>query len=257
MTTVSVSFEAEIATFCMHDPKRRNALGRSMLTGLIAAFDGVSPDTRVIILRAGLDDSVWCAGFDIGALTPGHDPLANDGLLRTLFERVAACRAVVIGMIHGSAWGGGTDLALRCDILIGDASCQFAFTPARLGLPYDGDGLLNVLLRAGPTIALEMFATAEPILATRAFSIGLLNHLVQTHELESFTVSMARRIASNAPLTISSAKQHLRAFMSALPISAATSQALAEGRAKALHSADYAEGLDAFVAKRQPIFSGR
>ena len=255
--TVSVSLEAGIATLCMHDPKRRNALGLSMLTGLIDAFDGLSPDTRVIILRAGPNDPVWCAGFDIGALTPGQDPLSNGGLLRKLFERIAACRAVVIGMVHGSAWGGGTDLALRCDILIGDATCQFAFTPARLGLPYDGDGLLNVLLRAGPAIALEMFATAEPISATRALSTGLLNHLVGVDDLEVFTVEMARRIAANAPLTVSSAKQHLRAFMSALPIPAATSQALAESRAKALHSADYAEGLDAFTAKRQPTFLGR
>lgn len=228
-----------------------------MLTELIAAFDQLGPETRVVILCADPDCSVWCAGFDIRALAPGHDPLACDGLLRRLFDRIATCPAVVIGMIHGSAWGGGTDLALRCDILVGDSTCQLAFTPARLGLPYDGDGLLNVLLRAGPAVAIEMFATAEPILAERALTTGLLNHLVPPDMLEEFTVGMARRIAENAPLTVASAKQHLRALSSALPIPGVVAQALAEGRSRALNSADYAEGLDAFKNKRQPVFSGR
>ena len=257
MTIVSVSLEAGIATFCMRDPKRRNALGVSMLTELIAAFEALRPETRVVILRAGPDDPVWSAGFDIRALRPGHDPLACDGLLRRLFDRVAACPAPVIGMLHGSTWGGGTDLALRCDILIGDTTSQLAFTPARLGLPYDGDGLLNVLLRAGPAIALEMFATADPIAADRALATGLLNHLVQPADLEPFTIEMAKRIAANAPLTVSSAKQHLRAFASAIPVPAALAQVLAESRAKALSSSDYAEGLDAFAAKRKPTFTGR
>ena len=256
MTVLSVSCEAGIATFCMNDPKRRNALGVAMLTELVAAFDNLSPETRVVILRAGPDCPVWCAGFDIRALSPGQDPLARDGLLHRLFDRVAACPAPVIGMVHGSAWGGGTDLALRCDILIGDTSCQFAFTPGRLGLPYDAEGLLNVLLRAGPAIALEMFATADPLGADRALAAGLLNHLVPPAELETFTVEMARRIATNAPLTVSSAKQHLRALTSALSLPVAVAQALAESRAKALCSADYAEGLDAFTAKRHPLFKG-
>ena len=257
MTILTVSLDAGVATFCMHDPARRNALGVALLTELIAAFDRLGPETRVIILRAGPGDTVWCAGFDIRALSPGHDPLARDGLLQKLFDRVAACPVPVIGMVSGSAWGGGTDLALRCDILIGDTSCQFAFTPARLGLPYHGDGLLNVLLRAGPAIALEMFATADPVAADRALATGLLNHLVEPAALETFTTEMARRIAANAPLTVSSAKQHLRALASALPIPAALAQALAESRAKALASADYAEGLDAFAVKRKPAFTGR
>ncbi len=256
MSILSVTSEAGVATFCMNDPERRNALGASMLTGLITAFDNLSPATRAVILRAGPDCSVWCAGFDIRALSVGHDPLAGDGRLRQLFDRVAACPAPVLGMVHGSAWGGGTDLALRCDILIGDTTSSFAFTPARLGLPYDHDGLLNVLLRAGPAIALEMFATADPMAAQRALATGLLNHLVQPAELESFTLQMARRIAANAPLTVSSAKQHLRAQAAAMPLPPALSHALAESRRKALFSADYAEGLDAFATKRAPEFKG-
>ena len=205
-----------------------------MLAELSAAFDTLPADTRVVILRAGPDDPVWCAGFDIRGLHPGFDPLAQDGALQALFRRVAACPAPVIAMLHGSAWGGGTDLALRCDILIGDPSCSLAFTPARLGLPYDGDGLLNATLRAGPALALEMFATADPVSAERAYATGLLNHLVPEAELEAFTAEMAARIAANAPLVVQSAKQHIRALAAAMPLPALLAQRLHEGRRAAL-----------------------
>lgn len=257
MTALSISLEDGVATLRMSDPKRRNALGAAMLSSLIDAFDRLSPDIRVVILRAGPNDPVWCAGFDIRALSPGHDPLARDGQLQTLFDRIAMCPVPVIAMVRGSTWGGGTDLALRCDILVADTSSRFAFTPARLGLPYDGEGLMNVLQRVGPAMALEMFATADPVTAERALATGLLNHLVAPEQLEEFTSAMARRIAQNAPLTISSAKRHLRTLAGTLPVSAPLAQALSESRARALSSEDYAEGLAAFAEKRAPHFKGR
>ncbi|GAC1340880.1 MAG: enoyl-CoA hydratase-related protein [Acetobacteraceae bacterium] len=238
----------------MQDPARRNALSKAMLDGLDAAFDGLPPDTRAVILRAGPADRVWCAGFDIGALAPGRDPLAQDGRLHGLFRRIAECPAPVIAMLHGSAWGGGTDLALRCDILIGDASCSLAFTPARLGLPYDSPGLLNALLRGGPALAMEMFATADPVTAGRALQAGLLNHLVDAADLETFTLAMARRIAANAPLSVASAKQQLRALAEGL--APTLSGGIEHGRRAALDSKDYAEGLAAFHDKRPPRFTG-
>ncbi|MGI4757653.1 MAG: enoyl-CoA hydratase-related protein [Janthinobacterium lividum] len=245
-----------VSSLFMHDAARRNALSEDMLNGMIEFFDARSLDTRVIILRANNDQPVWCSGFDIRALTPGFDPLARDGLLQTLFSRIATCPVPVIAMVRGSTWGGGTDLALRCDMVIADKSSQFAFTPARLGLPYDAEGLLNVLLRVGPATALEMFATAEPILAERALATGLINHLIAPEHLERFTDEFAARIVANAPLSVSSAKQHLRALATALSFPASVAQALAESRNRALLSDDYAEGLASFASKRRPVFKG-
>lgn len=253
---VSVLSDGPITMIRMQDPARRNALGTAMLGALIGAFEQLPQNTRAVILAAGRQDRVWCAGFDIGALAPGRDPLERGGQLQRLFRRVADCPAPVLAMLHGSAWGGGTDLALRCDILIGDETCSLAFTPARLGLPYDSEGLLNALLRAGPGLAAEMFATADPVPAERAFRAGLLNHLVPEAELESFTIAMAQRIAENAPASVASAKRQLRALAESLPLPPALAQALAEGRRAALESADYAEGLAAFAAKRKPRFQG-
>jgi methylmalonyl-CoA decarboxylase len=183
--------------------------------------------------------------------------LAQDGDLQGLFRRIQDHPAPVIAMVHGSAWGGGTDLALRCDIVVGDPTCTFAFTPARLGLPYDADGLLNVVMRAGPAVAMEMFSTADPVPAQRALGLGLLNHLVPEADLEPFTLAMAQRIAANAPLSVTSAKQQVRALAAAVALSSVTAQRFAEGRQKALRSHDFGEGLAAFRARRPPDFQGR
>ena len=240
----------------MDDPARRNALGRETLAALTAAFD-TARGARAVVLRAAPGNTVWCAGFDIDSLAPGLDPLAESGPLKSLFRAVQSCPCPVVAMLDGTAWGGGTDLALRCDIAIASPACTLAFTPARLGLPYDPDGLLNVLLRAGLPLAMEMCATAEPVPAARAHAAGLLNHVVPAAELEAFTNAMAQRIAANAPLSVASAKAQLRALNAALPLPAAALQALLDGRQAALQSADFAEGLAAFRAKRPAVFHGR
>lgn len=255
---VGLAINGAVATVTMQDPGKRNALGGAMLDGLTRAFHGFAgQDIRAVVLRARPEDRVWCAGFDINELAPGFDPLAQDGPLQELFRAVAACPAPVIAMLHGSAWGGGTDLALRCDMAVADPTCSLAFTPARLGLPYDPDGLLNVLLRGGPHVAAEMFATADPVPAERALALRLLNHLVPEAELEGFTAALAARIAANAPLSVASAKQQLRALAEAMPLPSAVGQRLQEGRRRALDSEDYREGLAAFGARRAPAFRGR
>ena len=253
---VAMSLEHDVAVISMDDPARRNALGRAMLSGLTAAL-AAARAARAVILRAAPGNTVWCAGFNIDDLSPGHDPLAQDGPLQALFHAVQECPAPVIAMLDGTAWGGGTDLALRCDIAIASPACTLAFTPARLGLPYDPDGLLNVLGRGGLALAMEMFATGDAVPASRALATGLLNHVVPAAEIEVFTLAMARRIAANAPLSVASAKQQLRALNAALPLSAAAMHRLLDGRRTALASEDFAEGLAAFRGKRRPSFQGR
>lgn len=257
MAKVIASRDGSVATIRLHDPAKRNALGTEMLTQLIAAFRGLPPDMRCVVLRAGPEDKVWCAGFDIAELAPGVDPLRHGGLLQEAFACVRDCPAPVIAMLHGSAWGGGCDLALRCDIPLADPTCTLAFTPAKLGLPYDPAGLLNVLLRAGRTLAMEMFATAAPVAAERALQAGLINHLVPEAELEAFTYAMARGIAALAPMSVTSAKAQLNAFAQAVSLTAAQGEALQATRAGALQSADFHEGLRAFAERRAPVFQGR
>ena len=240
----------------MSHPARRNALGPVMLATLTDAFRNTA-DARAVVLRAGSVDTVWCAGFDVTELEAGQDPLAPGSALPGLFHEIAGHPAPVIAMARGSAWGGGADLLLRCDMAVAEPAFTLAFTPARLGLPYDADGILNVLLRAGPAVTTELFATGVPMGAERAHALGLVNHVVPPEDLDAFTLDLAARVAANAPLSVRSAKQHIRALVGALPLPSATFAALAAGRHRALDSEDYAAGLAAFHARVSPEFRGR
>jgi methylmalonyl-CoA decarboxylase len=249
---IQASLRDGVAILRLHDPAHLNALSPPMLEALIAAFTTLPADTRAVVLRAGPEDRVWCAGFDIRELRPGFDPLDPAGILHRAFRCVADCPAPVIAMMHGGAYGGGADLALRCDFAVGDPTAAFAFTPARLGLPYDPAGLRNVLLRVGHAVAMEMFATGAPIKGDRALAAGLLNHLVPQADLETFTYAMAEQIAANAPLSVTAAKRQLHALATGLPLP--DEEAV---RRRALDSEDYREGLIAFTERRPPRFSGR
>jgi methylmalonyl-CoA decarboxylase len=247
-----------IGTVKLHNPTKRNALSAPLLERFIAAFAALEKaDVRVVVLRAGPEDAVWSAGHDIEELEPGHDPLTYTGLLEKALRCVRNFRFPVIAMVHGSVWGGACDMALNCDLTIGDPTATFAITPALLGVPYNSSGLLHVLNRVGLNVALEMFVTASPIAAERAARVGILNHLVEPSELEPFTYAMARKIASNAPLAVSAAKEQLRLLAEALPLATSDFERIHELRQQALESDDFREGLRAFREHRKPNFTGR
>mgnify|MGYP001188963660 CR=1 FL=1 len=160
-------------------------------------------------------------------------------------------------MVHGSVWGGAVELVLCCDIVIGDETSQFAITPANLGLPFNTTGLLDFMRRLPFNVVKEMFFTAAPVKAVEAHKWGILNHLVDSQELEKVTYDMARVIASKAPLAIAVIKEQLRVLAEAEPIAPAVMERMEELRHMVAHSEDYAEGIQAFKERRQPIFLGK
>ncbi len=257
MTFINVSVADGIATLHFNDPRRHNALSQELLTEFVAAFRGFGPEVRAIVIRAGVDDKTWCGGYNIRELKRGLDPLEPGTLLPQAFACMADSPAPVIGMIHGAAYGGGCDLALRCDIMVGDPTAALAFTPAKLGVAYDLDGIANLLLRAGPQITMEMFATANPMPGARLHALGVMNHLVPEAELESFTYGLARTIAANAPLSVACTKMHTRRLLASFAESLRNDPVLNAIRAQAANSDDFEEGVAALREKRVPVFTGR
>jgi methylmalonyl-CoA decarboxylase len=258
MSLILCECKERVATLTFNNDARRNALSAAMLSELVEALARCARDRiRVAIVRARPGAKVWSAGHDITELPrSGSDPLAYNDPLEQALRAVREFPAPVIAMIEGTVWGGACELAICCDIPVGAPNVTFAITPAKIGVPYNPSGLLRIMNEVDTSVAKEMFFTAQPMKAQRALDVGILNHLVPLEELETFTWQMARTISEMAPLSVSVIKEQMRLLSNARPLSPETFERIQALRKCVYDSADYAEGITAFLEKRKPVWRG-
>lgn len=256
MTLITTAVSDRIGTIAFNRDDRRNALSAALIAEFLSALEAFKSDeVRVVVLRSAAGGKVWSAGHDVAELPKADiDPLPYSDPLMQLLRAVKAFPAPVIAMVHGSVWGGATDLVIACDLVYGDETATFAITPTKLGLPYNVGGLLNFLSRLPLNVVKEMFFSAEPIAAARAEEVGLVNRLVPSTELESTVYDMARIIASRSVAAIAATKESIRVLSESASINPATFEYLNGLRRDVYFGRDYREGLQAFMEKRPPKF---
>jgi len=247
-----------VGTIALNNVARRNALSAALLDAFIDALaDFKAKAVRVVILRASPGLKVWSAGHDIKELPRGtEDPLGYGDPLERALRAIRSYPGPVIAMVQGSVCGGAFDLVLSCDMIVGDETCEFAITPANLGLPYNTTGLLHCINRLPMNLIKEMFFTASLVTAQDAARWGIINHLVPSAEVETFTQSLAEHITTKAPLAIAVVKEQLRVLSDLQPVAAQVFERIEDMRRQVYESADYEEGINAFFEKRKPQFKG-
>lgn len=248
-----------VGTITLNNPRMHNALSAALLDGLIAALARMqTAQVRVVVLRAPPGARVFSAGHDVKELPlSGTDPLTFVDPLRRAVRAIEEHPAPVIAMIEGSVWGGACELVMSCDLLVAAEEATFAITPAKLGVPYNLSGVLNLSKSASMARIKEMLFTAQPFPAAWVRDAGLVNHVVPKDRLETVTRELCARILQNSPTVIAILKEELRVLSEAHPLNPEAFERIQSLRRAIYNSADYQEGIRAFFEKRPPVFTGR
>ena len=254
--SVSV-IEGTIGVISMHHGKV-NALSSGLLSDLSLALEQVEAQpVRAVILRAEPGAKVFSAGYDVRELpTGGGDPLSFAAPLRQVIRQIQQLRQPVIALVEGSVWGGGCELVFACDLIVAGDDTTFAFTPAKLGIPYDLQGMVHFLTVAGSHLLKEMLFLARPVAVARLEACGMVNRVVPRQRLEGCALELARAVVGNSPLVQQILKEELRALDSDRPLDAESQVRLQALRRRIYESDDYQEGIRAFLMKRPPDFRG-
>lgn len=254
-----------IVTLTLNRPELRNPISDpEVVEALLAALMRLEEDasTRVAILTGA--GKAFSSGGNINEMRPGSGSLNAGAPARTRqnykrgIQRLplafAALEVPVIAAVNGPAMGAGLDLACLCDLRIAAESARFAESFVKLGL-IAGDGGAWLLPRAvGWAKASEMALTGDPIDAQEALACGLVSQTVPDAELLPAAKALAARIAANPPHAIRMTKRLLwesrKADLASVLEMAAAMQAVAHT------TGDHVEAVDAFLAKRPPLFGG-
>lgn len=255
-TTILVADREQIRTITLNRPERRNAMTPEMQLELIAAMEEAAGSScRVVVLQGA--GEAFCSGLDLSALQAMHHKSQED--LRTDAERVARLFRTLyelprpaIAAVQGAAIAGGTGLATICDITLATPAAKFGYTEARIGfVPAIVSAYLA--LQIGDKRSRDLLLTGRLFDAEEAHRLGLVNEIVAPERLMQRVEALAQSLAANSPASLAATKR-LMAAQNKPWLDAAIAEAM-EANARARETADFREGVAAFLEKRKPVWT--
>ncbi|MBC7462800.1 MAG: enoyl-CoA hydratase/isomerase family protein [Actinobacteria bacterium] len=189
-----------IATMTINRPEARNALNANVRTGIRASLDLFAKDDQAkVLIVTAVGDIAFSAGADLKEMSDDQLTIPPDDFIPDL-----STPKPVIAAVNGVALGGGFFLAQQADLVIAADHATFGITEARFGRGAPWAASLPLLIP--PRVAMELLLTAQPITASRAKDVGLVNYTVPLDQLREASLRIAKQIADNAPLSVSAGK---------------------------------------------------
>jgi enoyl-CoA hydratase len=257
-TTLLVEDRGPVRVITIDRPKALNALNSAVVLDLSHALEAVatSPEIRGVVIT-GSGEKAFVAGADISEMAEMDEAAAGEFASRGhgVGEMIAHLSVPVVAAVNGFALGGGCELALACDWIYASEHAKFGQPEVKLGVTPGFGGTQRLARRIGAAKAMEWCMTGEMFDAKQAYELGLVNRVCARGEVLQAAVDVLTLIASRGPLAIAAVKRVIHEGVE-LPLHAAN-QLEIDAFARLFASADQKEGMRAFLAKREPAFSGR
>ena len=252
---IVVDREGPVGLVTLNRPKVLNALNQATMDELVDALEGLDGDDEIRCVVLTGAERAFAAGADVTEMveaTPA-DMLAGHRFLQ--WERIRKISKPIIAAVRGYALGGGCELAMLCDMVIAGEGARFGQPEINIGIMPGAGGTQRLTRAAGKARAMELVLTGRHMTAGEAYAMGLVTRVVPDEVALDEARKLAREIAAKPPVAVRLAKESiLKAFDTSLETGL-------DYERKAFYllfsTEDKTEGIQAFLAKRPPVFKGR
>src|SRR5216683_6218379 len=256
--TVQLAYDSGVAIITLNRPDKRNAVSFELIDDLLRALKEVETSDAIVLILTGAGKA-FSSGMDLDNLKTliGRSPeqnLQDSNTMVRMFRTLYEFPKVTIAAVNGAAIAGGTGLALLCDFTLAVPEAKFGYTEVRIGFV---PAIVSTFLlrQVGEKIARDLLLTGRIFDAAEALRLGLINEIVPPEKLLDRARELAAQLAENSPLSLFYTKRlltdHARAELDS-QIEAAIRE-----NAGIRESADFREGIESFLEKRKPKWTGR
>lgn len=252
---VTLKKEKDIAILTIHRPEALNALNRELVDQLDVCFEQVNADSNLRVLLLFGEDN-FAAGADIKAMISCSKEEAERFCFSDTFQKLYQLKIPTIAAIEGYALGGGLELAITCDLRVVSQKAKLGFPEIGLGIMPGAGGTVIAPKLLGEAKAMEMIMLGTIIGGEEAYRIGLINKVVEPGQAYAEAYRWAEKIAESAPIAMKAVKETIRRTMEKVNYE----EAIAIERtnwSNLFLTEDQEEGMQAFVEKRKPCYTGK
>ena len=249
--------EDGVAFLTLNRPAARNALSVALMAHLQETFDAIAADASVRVVVIGGAGPAFCAGHDLREIRANPGRAQYEALFAQcsrLMLTIIRLPKPVIARVHGVATAAGCQLVASCDLAVASEDARFATPGVNIGL-FCSTPMVALSRAVGRKAAMEMLLTGDLVGAARARELGLVNRVVPESELDVEVARLARQITGKSAHVLAIGKE---AFYRQAELGIEEAYAYAsEAMTRNMLARDAEEGIDAFIAKRPPIWQDR